>query len=189
MPRARSAPKCKTAPFYKCVSAPIIQCADEFVKGFFRFLRKNFLTKLGKKCLDNLPKSQYNIHIKIEKEKKTENKLNNAGRQIMITNNDPKNYTDDMVAELVASYNHKEVPNKDFVAEAAETLGKTTKSIISKLVSLKVYQTEAKVTKTGVPVVSKKDLVAQIEAFYGFEVPSFTKATKVDLQNLVDSLT
>jgi hypothetical protein len=135
-----------------------------------------------------VPDFLYNIHIKIEKEKKTENKPNNAGRQIMITNNDPKNYTDEMVAELVAGYKTKEVSNKAFVEEVAETLGKTAKSIISKLVSLKVYETEAKVSKSGVPVVSKKDLVAQIEAFYGFEVPSFAKATKVDLQNLVDNL-
>ena len=106
----------------------------------------------------------------------------------MITNNDPKNYTDDMVADLVAEYNAKEVPNKEFVATMATALGKTTKSIISKLVSLKVYQTEAKAAKTGEPVISKKELVAQIESHYGFEVPSFTKATKVDLQNLVDNL-
>jgi hypothetical protein len=106
----------------------------------------------------------------------------------MITNNDPKNYTDDMVAELVASYNHKEGSNKEFTAEAAQTLGKSVKSIISKLVSLKVYQTEAKATKTGVPVISKKELVAQIETHFGFEVPSLVKATKVDLQNLVDNL-
>jgi hypothetical protein len=51
-----------------------------------------------------------------------------------------------------------------------------------------VYKTEAKVSKSGVPVVSKKDLVAQIEAHYGFALPSFAKATKVDLQNLVDNL-
>jgi hypothetical protein len=106
----------------------------------------------------------------------------------MITNNDPKNYTDTMVAELVADYKMKNNTNKEFVANSAEHFGKTAKSIISKLVSLKVYQTEAKVSKSGVPVVSKKDLVAQIEAFYGFEVPSFTKATKADLQALVDNL-
>jgi hypothetical protein len=106
----------------------------------------------------------------------------------MITNNDPKNYTDTMVAELVADYKMKNNSNKEFVANSAEYFGKTAKSIISKLVSLKVYKTEAKATKSGVPVVSKKDLVAQIEAFYGFEVPSFTKATKVDLQALVDNL-
>jgi len=106
----------------------------------------------------------------------------------MITNNDPKNYTDEMTDNLVEAYQNKEGNNKDFVAEAAKTLGKTTKSIISKLVSLKVYKTEARPTKTGVPVISKKELVAQIEAHFGFEVPSMVKATKVDLQNLVDNL-
>jgi len=106
----------------------------------------------------------------------------------MITNNDPKNYTDEMVAELVAGYKTKEVSNKEFTTEVAQKLGKSVKSIISKLVSLKVYQTEAKPTKSGVPVVSKKDLVAQIEAHFGFEVPTLVKATKVDLQNLVDNL-
>ncbi len=106
----------------------------------------------------------------------------------MITNNDQKNYTDEMVTELVAAYNHKDCSNKDFVAEAAKTLGKSVKSITAKLVSLKVYKTEARVTKTGVPVISKKELVAQIEAHFGFEVPSIVKATKADLQNLVDNL-
>jgi len=51
-----------------------------------------------------------------------------------------------------------------------------------------VYKTEKKLTKAGVPVVSKKDLVAQIEAHFGFASPSLVKATKVDLQNLVDNL-
>lgn len=106
----------------------------------------------------------------------------------MITNNDPKNYTDAMVTELVEDYNAKDVPNKDFVANAAETLGKSTKSIISKLVSLGVYKTEAKLTKTGEHVVSKKDLVARINAHFGFDMPSLTKATKTDLQALSDNL-
>ena len=106
----------------------------------------------------------------------------------MITNNDPKNYTDAMVSTLIEDYKTKEGSNKQFVDASATALGKTTKSIISKLVSLKVYVTEKKLTKTGEPVVSKADLVAQIETHYGFAVPSFAKATKVDLQNLVDNL-
>jgi len=106
----------------------------------------------------------------------------------MITNNDPKNYTDDMVAELVASYNHKEGSNKEFTAEAAQTLGKSVKSIISKLVSLKVYQTEAKATKTGEKVITKAELVTQINAKIGVEVGSLVKATKADLQALVNNL-
>jgi len=98
------------------------------------------------------------------------------------------NYTKEQEAQLMAEYATKEVPNKDFVAQFASDLGKTTKSIIAKLVSLGVYKTEKKLTKAGVPVVSKKDLVAQIEAHFGFASPSLVKATKVDLQNLVDNL-
>jgi hypothetical protein len=158
----------------------------EFVKGFFRFLRKNFLTKLGKKCLDKVPDFLYNIHIKIEKEKKTENKLY-PGRDQKMTDK-TANYTKDQEATLMAQYATKEDTNKTFVSEFAETFGKSVKSITAKLVSLGVYKTEAKVSKSGVPVVSKKDLVAQIEAHYGFALPSFAKATKVDLQNLVDNL-
>jgi hypothetical protein len=47
-------------------------------RDFSDFFVKNFFTKLGKKSLDNLPKKPYNIHIKIEKEKKIENNPNNA---------------------------------------------------------------------------------------------------------------
>ena len=53
---------------------------------------------------------------------------------------------------------------------------------------MNLYKTEAKVTKSGTPVISKSELVGQIEQYFGFEVPSFVKATKVDLQNLVDHL-
>jgi len=49
-------------------------------RDFSTIFLKNFFTKKGKKCLDNLPKKPYNIHIKIEKEKKKINKPNNAGR-------------------------------------------------------------------------------------------------------------
>ena len=98
------------------------------------------------------------------------------------------NYTKEQEATLMAEYATKEGGNKTFVAEMAETMGKSVKSITAKLVSLGVYKTENKLTKAGVPVVSKKDLVARIEAHYGFAVPSLVKATKIDLQNLVDNL-
>ena len=99
-----------------------------------------------------------------------------------------KNYTDEMVATLVSGYATKEGTNKEFVSEMAKELGRSTKSIVAKLVSLNLYVTEAKVTKTGLPVVSKGTLVGQIENHFGFEMPSLVKATKVDLQNLVDNL-
>jgi len=103
----------------------------------------------------------------------------------IITN---KNYTDEMVATLVSGYATKEDTNKEFVSEMAKELGRTTKSIVAKLVSLNLYETEAKVTNSGTPVISKGELVDQIEQYFGFQVPSFVKATKVDLQNLVDHL-
>ena len=99
-----------------------------------------------------------------------------------------KNYTDEMVATLVSGYTTKEGTNKEFVTEIAKELGRSTKSIVAKLVSLNLYVTEAKVTKTGLPVVSKGVLVGQIEDHFGFSVPSLVKATKVDLQTLVDNL-
>ena len=99
-----------------------------------------------------------------------------------------KNYTDEMVATLVSGYTTKEGTNKEFVSEIAKELGRSTKSIVAKLVSLNLYVTEDKVTKTGLPVVSKGVLVGQIEDHFGFNLPSLVKATKVDLQNLVDNL-
>ena len=99
-----------------------------------------------------------------------------------------KNYTDEMVANLVSSYATKEGSNKEFVSEMARELGKSTKSIVAKLVSLNLYKTEAKITKAGLPVVSKGILVGQIEDHFGFSLPSLVKATKVDLQALVDNL-
>ncbi len=99
-----------------------------------------------------------------------------------------KNYTDDMVATLVSGYATKEGTNKEFVTEIAKELGRSTKSIVAKLVSLNLYVTESKVTKTGLPVVSKGVLVGQIEDHFGFALPSLVKATKVDLQALVDNL-
>ena len=109
-------------------------------------------------------------------------------RSIKLENTVQKNYTDEMVANLVSGYATKEGTNKEFVTEMAKELGRSTKSIVAKLVSLNLYVTEAKVTKTGLPVVSKGVLVGQIEDHFGFSLPSLVKATKVDLQTLVDQL-
>lgn len=100
----------------------------------------------------------------------------------------PKNYTDEMVATLVSSYATKEGSNKEFVEHIANELGRTSKSIVAKLVSLNLYKTEAKTTKTGVAVISKAELVGMIEQYFDMELPSFVKATKQDLQTLVDNL-
>ena len=43
-------------------------------------------------------------------------------------------------------------------------------------------------TKTGEPIVRKAELVAQIESYFEDEMPSLVKATKADLQKLVEKL-
>jgi capsular polysaccharide biosynthesis protein len=94
------------------------------------------------------------------------------------------NYTDRMVAEMVAAY--VQAPNSDTVAKLSEQLGKPTRSIVAKLVREGVYVAQQRVTKTGAPVVRKSDLVAQIQAAVGAELPTLEKASKADLQLLLD---
>ena len=97
-----------------------------------------------------------------------------------------KNYTKEQEASMIAEY--KMNPTRATVDVIAEDLGKSVKSVIAKLVTLKVYVKAVKTAKTGKPVTSKKDLVAKINAHFNLEMPSLAKATKIDLQNMVDNL-
>ena len=99
-----------------------------------------------------------------------------------------KNYTPAQEQALVEGYVAKSVSNKDFVEKVAQELGKQPKSIISKLVSLGVYKSEARRKASATPRVTKKDLVQDIEQHFGFGMPSLTKASKDDLQSLLDHL-
>lgn len=97
-----------------------------------------------------------------------------------------KNYTDEMVSEMVEAYNAN--PTRETVDQLAEDLGKTTRSIIAKLSREGVYQAQPRTTKSGEPVVSKTELVSQIETHFGIEMPTLVKAGKQDLQRLVDAI-
>jgi hypothetical protein len=44
------------------------------------------------------------------------------------------------------------------------------------------------VTKSGEPVVRKAELLASIESTLGKEFPSLVKASKADLQRLIDTI-
>ena len=103
-----------------------------------------------------------------------------------MTTTENKNYTKDQEASMIAEY--KMNPTRATVDVIAEDLGKSVKSVIAKLVTLKVYVKAVKTAKTGKPVTSKKDLVAKINAHFNLEMPSLAKATKIDLQNMVDNL-
>ena len=96
------------------------------------------------------------------------------------------NYTDEMVATMVETYEAN--PNIDTVKDIAEDMGKSVKSVVAKLVSLGVYQKAERTAKNGKPVVQKAALVKMIEQHYGLEAPSLVKATKIDLQKLVDGI-
>ncbi len=97
-----------------------------------------------------------------------------------------KNYTEDMVAEMTAAYQAN--PTRETVEELASKFGKTVRSIIAKLSREGVYVAQPRVTKSGEPVVRKAELVAQINAKFDSEFPTLVKASKVDLQNLINHL-
>ena len=94
------------------------------------------------------------------------------------------NYTDEMVAKMVATY--KAEPTRATVDALAMTLGKNARSIIAKLSREGVYVAQPRVTKTGEPVVRKAELLSTIEAHFGTDLPSLVKASKADLQKLTD---
>ena len=97
-----------------------------------------------------------------------------------------KNYTDAMVAEMTEVYTAN--PNRETVDLLANKFGKSVRSIIAKLSREGVYIAQPKVTKSGEPVVRKAELVAQINVHFGIELPTLVKASKADLQKLVDIL-
>ncbi len=98
----------------------------------------------------------------------------------------PKNYTDEMVAYMTEQYVAN--PTRETVEALAQEFGKSVRSIIAKLSREGVYVAQPKVTKTGEPVVRKAELVAQLEAHFEVAIPTLVKASKADLQKLVDTI-
>ena len=97
-----------------------------------------------------------------------------------------KNYTDEMVAEMHELYTAN--PTRETVDMIAENLGKSVRSVIAKLSREGIYVSQPRVTKTGEPVVRKAELVAQVEEHFGIQLPTLVKASKADLQTLLDSI-
>ena len=133
--------------------------------------KKTIKSKFFHEILDNRNKSGYNILYKI------------FGRILMAN---AKNYTEEMVAQMTEAYSAN--PSRETVDELAQTFGKTTRSIIAKLSREGVYIAQPRTTKSGEPVVAKAELVAQLEAHFGIELPTLVKAGKQDLQRLVDTI-
>ena len=96
------------------------------------------------------------------------------------------NYTEQQTKEMVAQY--EDAPTKETVVAIAEKLGKNTRSVIAKLSREGVYKAQPRTTKRGEPVVLKQELVNIIQEHFGDEFPSLVKASKVDLQKLIDKI-
>jgi len=133
-------------------------------------VKKQNKLKFFDRVLDNIWKIGYNIKI--------------IGRNKNMAN--AKNYTDEMVAQMTEAYTAN--PSRETVDELAQTLGKTTRSIIAKLSREGVYKAQPRTTKSGEPVVAKAELVATISEHFGIELPTLVKAGKQDLQRLVDAI-
>ena len=97
-----------------------------------------------------------------------------------------KNYSEKDVQFAIDAYTKE--PTRDTVDMIAEKLGKNARSVIAKLSREGVYVAQPKVTKTGEPVVRKAELVAQIQELTGGTFPTLVKASKADLQNLIEAL-
>ena len=96
------------------------------------------------------------------------------------------NYTEEMVKVLVERYEAN--PSRETVDALAEELGKTSRSIISKLSNLGIYKAVERTTKSGKPVVRKVELVGAICYALGLELPSLEKVSKTDLEKIAAKL-
>ena len=96
------------------------------------------------------------------------------------------NYSDSAVTTMIAEYSA--TPTRDTVNTLARQFNKNPRSIIAKLVREGVYKASVRVTKTGAPVVRKSALVAAIEGRLGVSCASFEKASKSDLERVVNAL-
>ena len=79
--------------------------------------------------------------------------------------------------------------NFEVATQLGTEFGKKTRSVIAKAISLGVeYNAKPRATKSGEPIVRKAELVAQVQEALGIELPSLVKASKADLQRLIDTI-
>lgn len=96
------------------------------------------------------------------------------------------NYSEAQVATLIELYS--ELGNEG-LESIAQSLGKSVRSIRSKLVREGVYVAAPKAPKVAHDAgPSKKELLNDLEAIVQFDVTGFTGATKPALQALIDRL-
>ena len=95
-------------------------------------------------------------------------------------------YTKETEAYLKTEYEVN--PTRETVDRIAEELQVSPRSVIGKLVSLKIYKAPKRVRKDGKPVEIKRDLAKEIGDMFGLEIPSLAKAEREELRALRDAL-
>ena len=99
------------------------------------------------------------------------------------------NYTPEMEAEMSAAYMLD--PTRATVDALALSMGKSTRSIIAKLVRLGIYRAPVRTSKNGGPIVKKSETADAIGAILRLpeaDVTSLTAATKSALAAIFAAL-
>lgn len=93
------------------------------------------------------------------------------------------NYTAELTAKIVDQYQGGMA-----VDDIADAIGKSVRSVRSKLVREGVYQAPEKPVKAAkIEGPSKKEMLNQLEELVAFNVTGLTGATKEAIQYLIDS--
>lgn len=95
-------------------------------------------------------------------------------------------YTEELTNILISEYTA--APSRETVDRLAEEYNKPVRSIIAKLASAGVYEAPKRLSKTGDPIARKEDLAKQIGDWFDIEVPSLSKASKLELLALHKAL-
>lgn len=95
-------------------------------------------------------------------------------------------YTEQETKRIIEEYTAD--PTRETVDRLAEELNRTPRAIIAKLSSARVYKAPKRVSKTGEAIVRKEDLARDIGEWFGIEVPSISKAAKMELKALHEAL-
>jgi hypothetical protein len=97
------------------------------------------------------------------------------------------NYTPEMVEQAVTMY--QELGNEG-MPQIAETLGRSIRSVRSKLVREGVYIAPEKPVKAAKPEgPTKKEMLIELETLVDFDVTGLMGATKDAIQSLIDAFT
>lgn len=102
-------------------------------------------------------------------------------------------YTDDQVTNMVDAYGegNTDAERKAIVDRLAVEMGKTSRSIIAKLVSVGVYIKKSTTKNTSATAMRKSEYVNAIRIVLGAkdkELKSLENATKADLAVIMDQL-